>query len=1069
MDQAPDPHAAEPEPTGRSALAWIWRGGLIATALIIIAIAVLWIRREPIADSFIADELARRGVPGSYQIDALGLTVQRISDLRIGDPAAPDLTADWAEIETRVGFGGVRVLAVRAGGVRINGRFHDGRLNLGAVDRLLPEPTGAPFRLPDIDLGLSDVEMRLATDAGPVMLRISGNGNPARRMTATLTAAAPELIAGGCRLVDARGGWSVTVAGYRPAFQGPLRFKSLACPQQRVAVVWGDIALDAKLSEGFDRWTGEARPRIGGGRYGDQLIAGIGGRIGFEGTLARTAGVATLEARALRAGGIAGEALTVQGPYRLRQARDGLDAGFIGRMRLARASIGTAGLAALRDTAATLSATPLGPLAAAFADATADAGRDASAGARLAFEQRGATGALTVTDADVASTSGFHARIDGGSGIRIGWPDGTGSRIDARMRFGGGGMPAGTIALAQASAGAPVTGTAILQPYRARDARLALAPIRFSADTGGVSRFATRIMLDGPIGAGQTQADQDGSGRIEGLSLPLAGQIAANGAFAIDPGCAPLSFNSLTIAGAAFEPAALRLCPANGSRLLARSAAGTVSGGARIVGPRLAGRLGDQPLGLAAADLRLDLARPGFDIRTLAVSLGTGDDRTRLALTRLDGRIDGSTLSGRFDGLSGKLAAVPLLADAGAGDWRMAAGVLSLTGGVRIADAEAEPRFNPLTSNDFTLRFADGRITAGGWLTEPRSGIGITRMAIRHDLGSGAGDAVLDVPGIAFGDALQPERLTRLTLGVIANVRGTVAGSGRIAWTRDGVTSTGEFATSDMALAAAFGPVTGLTGAIRFTDLIGLVTAPGQTVRLASVNPGIEVADGVIHYQLIGNQQMQIEDGRWPFSGGELVLAPGVLDLGEKQARRLTFKVVGLDAGTFIQRFDFKDIYLTGTFDGVLPMVFDADGGRIESGRLVVRRGGGRLSYIGQVSNEDLGVFGRIAFDALKSMRYDRLAIEMDGALDGEMVSRIVFNGVNRGDGQTAVRGITGQFIGLPFIFNVTIKAPFRQLITTAQGLYDPNVLIQQRLPELLRENRKPAEQPVQRPESENM
>ena len=34
-----------------------------------------------------------------------------------------------------------------------------------------------------------------------------------------------------------------------------------------------------------------------------------------------------------------------------------------------------------------------------------------------------------------------------------------------------------------------------------------------------------------------------------------------------------------------------------------------------------------------------------------------------------------------------------------------------------------------------------------------------------------------------------------------------------------------------------------------------------------------------------------------------------------------------------------------------------------------------------------------------------------DGALDGEMVSRIVFNGVNRGTGDERQTGITAQFI----------------------------------------------------------
>src|SRR3546814_16123806 len=75
-----------------------------------------------------------------------------------------------------------------------------------------------------------------------------------------------------------------------------------------------------------------------------------------------------------------------------------------------------------------------------------------------------------------------------------------------------------------------------------------------------------------------------------------------------------------------------------------------------------------------------------------------------------------------------------------------------------------------------------------------------------------------------------------------------------------------------MSLAAAFGPVTGLSGDIHFSDLLGLETPPGQTMRMGSVNPGIEVTSGVVHYQLLKGQQVRIEDGKWPFAGGELTL-----------------------------------------------------------------------------------------------------------------------------------------------------------------------------------------------------
>ena len=78
------------------------------------------------------------------------------------------------------------------------------------------------------------------------------------------------------------------------------------------------------------------------------------------------------------------------------------------------------------------------------------------------------------------------------------------------------------------------------------------------------------------------------------------------------------------------------------------------------------------------------------------------------------------------------------------------------------------------------------------------------------------------VPRLRFDDAFQPDQLTSLALGVVANVQGSVVGDGRIEWTADGVTSRGTFATADTILAAAFGPVTGLTTTLSFDDLIGL-------------------------------------------------------------------------------------------------------------------------------------------------------------------------------------------------------------------------------------------------------
>src|SRR5690606_21498609 len=183
-----------------------------------------------------------------------------------------------------------------------------------------------------------------------------------------------------------------------------------------------------------------------------------------------------------------------------------------------------------------------------------------------------------------------------------------------------------------------------------------------------------------------------------------------------------------------------------------------------------------------------------------------------------------------------------------------------------------------------------------------------------------------DVPEIRFDEGFQPDQLTRLALGVVANVQGSLVGGGRIEWSPLAVTSHGTFATANTDLAAAFGPVKGLTTTLTFVDLINLRTAPGQIATVAEINPGIPAIDGTIEYRLLGDNRVRIEGGRWPLAGGELVLHPATLDFNASEPRRLSFDIVGVDAAAFLQQFGFENIHATGTFDGTLPVEFDGLG-----------------------------------------------------------------------------------------------------------------------------------------------
>ena len=95
----------------------------------------------------------------------------------MGDPARPDLTARWVEVD--IAFAGLtpQVAAVRAGGVRLRGSLHDGVLKLGDLDQFRDPNSTAPFSLPDIKVALNDARMTLDTDAGPVGMEMDGAGN----------------------------------------------------------------------------------------------------------------------------------------------------------------------------------------------------------------------------------------------------------------------------------------------------------------------------------------------------------------------------------------------------------------------------------------------------------------------------------------------------------------------------------------------------------------------------------------------------------------------------------------------------------------------------------------------------------------------------------------------------------------------------------------------------------------------------------------------------------------------------------------------------------------------------
>ena len=655
----------------------------------------------------------------------------------------------------------------------------------------------------------------------------------------------------------------------------------------------------------------------------------------------------------------------------------------------------------------------------------------------------------------VVTASGARLTFDRGRGLS-GETNGKAPRIDGTLALYGGGMPEAMLRLSQTRGDGRIHGVGFVRPYGAGGATLSLSRIGFTLDAGG-GEARTIAALSAPLAGG----------RIDGLSLPLDARWR-DGRVTLNPDCTKVRYQRIAAAGAVLAPGDITACPI-GRAMVEVSPAG-LAGGIRLVRPALAGRIGASPLLLTAADARVELASRRFTLTGTRVRLGA-DRVTRLDIGTLEGRF-GDRIGGNFAGLGGQIGAVPLVISGAAGNWQVQDGGLSLSGKLQLTDAAAPPRFHPLVSDDARLRLAGNAITAAAGLKTP-TGMSVARTDIRHDLGNGRGTASITVPALRFAEGgLQPSDLTPLTFGVIADVSGAVEGSGTIAWSPEGVTSTGRFGTRAMDLAAAFGPVRGLATELQFTDLLTMRTAPGQIATTVEINPGVPVRNGNIRFRVLDSQRVEVEGARWPFAGGELVLEPTVLDFSERRERRMTFRVIGADAALFLKEMEFDNLDATGTFDGTLPMIFDEKGGRIEGGSLRARAGGS-LAYVGELSQRDLGFWGNMAFQALKALDYRSLTIAMDGPLAGDMVTEIRFSGVSQGKG-TKSNFLLRRLAKLPFVFNVRVSAPFKQLLDSVQSWYDPNRLIERNLPALLQEQERSggeagAKPPVQPRESDKL
>ena len=807
-------------------LTWIGVGALL---LLILAVAIVWIERRPIATHFLKGEFEQRGVTASYHLDRVGLRTQEVHDLVIGDPKRPDLVARHAIIQMRLTWNGsFEVYRVFARGVRLRGRLVHGKVSWGQIDKLLPPPSNKPFQLPNIALDVADSSIALATPFGPAGIALEGNGNLTGGFKGHVSVASPNLELGRCTAVDLDSYLAVSVVARHPQVNGPVTFDRFTCPASRFDVVNPHFDAKASFNESFTSVDGSGRMAIDDLVAGDNGLAAFTGDLTYQGPLTDVHGRVKLAAQKSRLATIYADRTHLDGAYRL-----GIRAGtfaMAGSFAADSSTLDPSMIAGVTQPLAAAAKTPIGPVANSIGGAISRTAHNFNAAGGIRVVNFPGGGAARIMNANIIGPNGARARVFGGSGVTYYWPSG-GFRIDGNIEMAGGGLPNGRVSLRQPRAGAPMSGVAELAPYVAGGQRLTLTPIRFGPGPGNTTALSTVAQIDGAFPGGRTQA----------LRMPIDGRIGKGGGFAFGTACAVVSFNQFQIGSFRFGPTRLPVCPI-GPAIVTKQLGGPVLASARFNGPALDGHLGQQPLHLAAAGGQI--VGKQFAFNRFGMRLGKTASPIAFDATGLTGTI-GRDLKGGFSGATATIGSVPLLLSDATGKWLFRNNDLTIDSALTVSDRDPDPRFYPLKSDNVHFTLAGDYVGATGALSH--GGTRVTGVGIVHQLSTGAGHATLDVPSLTFGPNLQPNELTRLTEGVIALVNGSIHGQGRIDWSSGGkVTSTGDFSTAGVDLAAPFGPVTGMSGTVHFNDLLGFSTPPGQVITVKSINPGILVENGLI-------------------------------------------------------------------------------------------------------------------------------------------------------------------------------------------------------------------------------
>lgn len=986
-----------------------WRAAAIAAGGLAIVGVALWLTPRPLADVVIRTYLRDRGVEAAVRTTRIASDHVVLDNVRIGRASSPDLIARRVTVDLGWHWLSPRLTAIRLDDAVLAVRVSRGGVSFGSLDRLIPPERST--RLPAITVVAPGARLLIATPAGDIAARANASGRLDRDFRASIWTLPATLSSGTCRATASPATFNLTTVATHFALSSEGSLSGVACATGTAAQTTWQVHVGGPVS--LDRFAGDVALRA------EDVSAGA---IRLRGAaLLKLTGSGTTAA--FRGDWRAQTAAIVRGPDRIESLLGSGTANWRGGSNVELQGVVTAN----RVVASSLltkfpTATRLPGIAARLvAQARAAAQR---LDVRTRFDAVvGGRSMVRVTSAALTGVAGSRAQFAGNAQFDFASNQ---PSLDGALRLAGGGLPATVVVFDHLSTRSG-SGTFALSPWR-RGSEAVAASGQFAID-GDRIRATSQLQLSGGYGATV----------VEGLQFAAAlATDRRTGTISVGPDCATASVRSLKTGALALGPATARFCPIGGKPLLI-AAGGQLNGAGTLGALQLSGRWNGRPIAVQTQPvvLAVDTSGSALQFRVGALKLSAATAAWRCGAT-VSGAL--AQAAGGWSGNGAVIGATALgprlAASAGAARWRLTGGRLTLAAGsTRLTDPARQPSFAPLRLTGIEAAIDADRVIGKAAVQLDTGGAKLAVVNGNYAFATASGTAHV-TSSLLFDSHLQPAQISELARGLVANVAGTVSSDMTLRLAAGTAAGSGSVRFGNLALAtAALGPVTGIGGTVRFDDVLALHTMPGQTLRLGTIDPGVLLSDGVVTFQLLGPDAVRIERIAWPFTGGTLTVQPVTIRTG---VARRTFNVAvdGLDGEQFLQRFQIKNLNVTGVFDGRLPLVFDRGVGRIDGGVLTARAAGGVLQYVGDVGQASMGAAGRLAFDALRKLRYRKLTLRLDGELDGELVTGIDLSGINEVPIQPAGR-LPLRAANIPFKFGITVRAPFRALLGTAASISD--------------------------------